>query len=101
MDIRIGPESLRLVPPAGAAKPPAGASAGGRSFGTVLEEAIAEVDALQKQAEQAALRLASGADIDLHQVSIAGARADLALQLTIAIRNKLVEAYQEIMRMQV
>ncbi|MGB4266344.1 MAG: flagellar hook-basal body complex protein FliE, partial [Limnochordia bacterium] len=50
--------------------------------------------------EQAGLLLAKG-EIDVHNAVIMAEKANLALQLTIAIRNKIIEAYQEIMRMQV
>ena len=47
------------------------------------------------------MQLAMGDDVDLHKVMILGTRASLALETTMAIRNKLIDAYQEIMRMQV
>lgn len=56
---------------------------------------------MQAAADQAVWRLAAGQADNLHEVMIAVERASIALELTIAIRNKLVEAYQEIMRMQV
>ena len=42
-----------------------------------------------------------GGDVDLHDVMIAGEKASVAMQLTLQVRNKLVEAYQDVMRMQV
>jgi len=71
------------------------------SFAVVLEQGLAQVSAMQAAADQAVWRLAAGQADNLHEVMIAVERASIALELTIAIRNKLVEAYQEIMRMQV
>lgn len=59
------------------------------------------VRSLQAEADTAVFQLAAGQADDLHGVMSALERASLALELTIAIRNKLVESYQEIMRMQV
>jgi len=67
----------------------------------MLQQGLAQVNALQAEADSAIWRLASGQADNLHEVMIAVERASIALELTIAIRNRLVEAYQEIMRMQV
>lgn len=56
---------------------------------------------LQIEADEEATKLALGTATDLHRVMIAGERAQLALQLTIAVRNRVVEAYQELSRMQI
>jgi len=70
------------------------------SFASLLSQKLNEVDGLQKQsAEQAAL-VATGDAQYIHQAIIAQEKAYLALQLTVEVRNKLVEAYQEISRMQ-
>lgn len=71
------------------------------SFAGVLKDALEHVNTLQIQADEEATKLALGTATDLHQVMIAGERAQLALQLTIAVRNKVVEAYQELSRMQI
>lgn len=70
-----------------------------RPFTQVLKDAIAQVNDLQIQAQQAAEAVARGDVTDLHRVSLAIERARLALELTVAVRNKLIEAYQEISRM--
>ncbi|MDR7435641.1 MAG: flagellar hook-basal body complex protein FliE [Armatimonadota bacterium] len=72
-----------------------------RDFVAMLEEAVSAVDTLQQRADEAAKALATGQAQDVHAVMVALEQANLALQLTIQVRNKLVEAYQEIMRMQV
>ncbi|MFZ7104589.1 MAG: flagellar hook-basal body complex protein FliE [Peptococcaceae bacterium] len=71
-------------------------------FQDFLKNALSEVNNLQLDADSKALGFSSGVpDIDVHDVTIGLEKAHLALQLTIEIRNKLVEAYQEVMRMQV
>lgn len=70
-------------------------------FSEVLKQAIGEVNGLQQQSDQMKTQLLTGQVDDIHQVMIAAEKADLAFQLTVQIRNKVIEAYQEIMRMQV
>ncbi len=69
-------------------------------FISYLNNALQEVDDLQKEAADSANKLVLGGEDYLHNTMIAYEKANLALQLTIEIRNKIVEAYQEIMRMQ-
>lgn len=70
------------------------------SFGEQLKTAMNKVNDLQIKAGDYKKLLATG-DIDnLHSVMIATEKADIALQLTLSIRNKVIDAYREIMRMQ-
>lgn len=71
------------------------------SFSEVLKNAVDEVNSLQQQSSDMKTQLLTGQVQDLHQVMIAAEKSSLAFQLTVQIRNKVVEAYQEIMRMQV
>jgi len=73
----------------------------GYGFGEMLYSALQEVDGFQKQADQAAIELASGRSTDIHGTMIAMEKADVAFQLIIQIRNRIVSAYEEVMRMQV
>ena len=59
------------------------------------------MQALQDNADTLAAGVASGDVQDIHQFTVAASKANLAVELTTAIRNKAVEAYQDIMRMQV
>uniref|UniRef100_A0A7V4DGI4 Flagellar hook-basal body complex protein FliE n=1 Tax=Candidatus Caldatribacterium californiense TaxID=1454726 RepID=A0A7V4DGI4_9BACT len=77
-----------------------GASQGG-GFAEKFWQALEEVNALQKEADQAVLEVALGKEENLHRAIIALERANLALGLAVQVRNKVIEAYQEIMRMQV
>ncbi len=70
-------------------------------FGDFLASAIEKVDSLQKKADASAIALATGDAENLHNVMIDMEKAEIALQFTIQVRNKVLEAYQEIMRMQV
>jgi len=70
-------------------------------FGSLLDRALGYVNGQQKAADQSVLDLAAGRVTDLHQVTLAVSKADLTLRLFLEIRNRLTEAYQEIMRMQV
>lgn len=70
-------------------------------FGELLARALGEVNALQAHAGQTVQRFAAGDRMDVHQVMIALEQASTAMQLTLQVRNKLVEAYQEVIRMQV
>lgn len=71
------------------------------SFKDAVKTAIKEVNHLQNQADDAAVKMATGEIEDVHEAMIAMQKAKLALDFTIQVRNKVVEAYQEIMRMQV
>ncbi|MDT8901287.1 flagellar hook-basal body complex protein FliE [Anaeroselena agilis] len=91
--------------PAGADRTAAGASPagaeGGKSFGQFLADSLGEVNKLQGDAQQASMNLAAGKIQDVSEVVIATEKASIALQLTMQVRNKVVEAYHEMMRMQV
>lgn len=71
------------------------------SFGQFFQDALREVNNLQMQSQEMKKQLLTGNVEDIHQVLIAGEKAGVALQLTVQVRNKVIEAYQEIMRMQV
>ena len=70
------------------------------NFLDYLSNALREVDKYQKEAETNAQMLALGEQEYLHNTVIAYEKANLALQFTVEIRNRLLEAYQEIMRIQ-
>lgn len=70
-------------------------------FGDLFKKALQEVNAAQKESEKKTTELVMGKGTDIHEVMIASQKSSLSLQLTVQMRNKAVEAYQEIMRMQV
>ncbi|MCT4776202.1 MULTISPECIES: flagellar hook-basal body complex protein FliE [Exiguobacterium] len=69
-------------------------------FGTYLNEAMRSLNDVQQATSAARADLAVG-KADLHQVMIQSEESSIAMQLAIEVRNKAVEAYQEMMRMQV
>ena len=68
------------------------------SFGQMLQGALGQVSGLQDHAAQMTTAFAQGKTGDIHSVMIASEQATMALQLTTQIRNKAVDAYQEVMR---
>jgi flagellar hook-basal body complex protein FliE len=91
-----------LVPSAGAsaAQGPAAPESGG-SFGQTVAKAVESLDAQQKGADREIARAVTGESPDLHRTVVALQTADLSFQFALQVRNKLVGAYEEIMRMQV
>ena len=79
----------------------AGAGAGGAApFSDLLSNAVGQVSALQDQARHAAEGLMTGTGVDVHQAMIATEKADMAFELALAVRNKAVQAYQQVVGMQ-
>lgn len=72
-----------------------------KSFGEFLSDSLKEVNTLKRQSEIANMKLAAGQVEDISEVVVASEKASIALQLTMQVRNKMVDAYQEVMRMQV
>ncbi len=71
------------------------------SFVDALKESISKVAELEKAADQEAEKLARMETGDVHNTMIAIEKADLTFQLMMQVRNKIINAYEEIMRMQV
>lgn len=68
-------------------------------FAQYMKTAIQQVEQDQKDADMAGVRLATGQVKDISEVMIASSKAGLSLGLAVQVRNKVLEAYQEIMRM--
>jgi flagellar hook-basal body complex protein FliE len=96
--------SLRILPadiaPPGAAG--AAAAGGGEqgSFLNTLEQSMNAVEGAQGEAENQVAQLLSGQGADLHSAMIAVEKADLSFQLMMQVRNKIVQAYQQVSNMQ-
>lgn len=84
-----GAESLQL----------SGSKANPKGFEDVMQEAIGKISQVQNDAESAARELSLGGDVT--QALIAMEKADMSFNLMVEVRNKLLSAYEEIMRMQV
>ena len=94
----IAPREIVMPPSTGGAAP---SMRGDVKFSDMLKQTLGEVNQLQHQAGQSIQRLATGEVHDVHQVMIAAEEASIAFELMMEIRNKLMEAYQEVMRTQV
>lgn len=73
----------------------------GKSFSDTLNEAIQNVNELQKSSDKAIQNLATGRTDNVAEVMITSEKADIALKLMVQVRNKIIDAYQDIMKMQV
>jgi len=89
--VTTGPSAVK-----GAAGP-----SGGPSFGDVLLESLQEANRLQNSADAAIQGLAAGKTTDVAGVMTAVEKADLAFRTLMQVRNKLVDAYDELMRLRI
>ena len=71
------------------------------SFGSLLGRMVEDVNTRQNMAAEAVHSLQSGGNVPLHQAVIAMEEASISFQLMVEVRNKLLESYQELMRMQI
>jgi flagellar hook-basal body complex protein FliE len=69
-------------------------------FSDLITDAVGQVDGLEQQAQTAVSGLMTGNGVDVHQAMIATEKADMAFEMTLAVRNKAVQAYQSVMGMQ-
>jgi flagellar hook-basal body complex protein FliE len=82
---------------------PAAASAQGAGappFSSLLQDAVHSEQSLENQAQSAVEGLMTGQGVDVHQAMIATQKANLAFEMALAVRNKAVSAYQQVMQMQ-
>jgi flagellar hook-basal body complex protein FliE len=103
MDLRIGEITAHELQPPGRlskdSRPDAADAA--KSFADYLYDAIGNVDLADKAAQDLGTAFALGEPVEVHEVMLAFSKAELGLRLFIELRNKVIEAYQEIMRMPV
>ena len=78
-----------------------GKNQGDRSFGDILKASIDEVNRLQGKANHAIEELTAGETKNIHETMIALEKAEISFKLMIEVRNKILDAYQEVMRMSV
>jgi flagellar hook-basal body complex protein FliE len=69
-------------------------------FADLFTDAVGQVDQLESQAHTATAGLMSGSGVDVHQAMIATQKASMAFELAVAVRNKAVQAYQQVIGMQ-
>ena len=70
-------------------------------FKSTLSNSLNELNATQRNAENAIETFATGGDIDVHSVMIASQKASLSMQMAMQLRNKAMQAYQEVYKMSV
>lgn len=95
-----GIPGLRILPAEVGFTRPTAASAGGEGFSSMLKSAVEQVDEFHSQAAKQMGELLGGGNVDVHSAMIAVEKADLSFQLMMQVRNKVVQAYQEVSRMQ-
>jgi flagellar hook-basal body complex protein FliE len=74
---------------------------GSSSFSDMLKDSVGKVNEMQSQADTAIGELVAGRTKNIHETMLAIERADTSLKLAMQVRNKILDAYREIMRMQV
>lgn len=72
-----------------------------KSFAVTLNEAIDSVNTLHLKSDDMMQKLSTGEEKNIPEVMIAVEKADIALKLMVQVRNKIIDAYQEVMKMQV
>jgi flagellar hook-basal body complex protein FliE len=75
-------------------------NSGATPFSDLLTDAVGQVGRLQDQARAAVDGLMTGSGADVHEAMIAEQKAEMAFELALSVRNKAVEAYQQVMGMQ-
>ncbi|MBI2687128.1 MAG: flagellar hook-basal body complex protein FliE [Acidobacteria bacterium] len=95
-----GMNAIAPVPSIDGIKKPSAAPEKGAAFGDIFQEAVGQVEQYRVHAEGAANRFMNGETEEIHQVILAGQRAEIAFETFLQVRNKVVQAYQEVMRMQ-
>ena len=78
-----------------------GSEAQTEDFGKMLTDVMKDVNSAQHNASEMQNAFMTGQNVELHELMISMERAGLAMELTLQVRNKLLDAYQELSRMQV
>ena len=86
--------AIPMIQPAEAAKGAAG------GFQSILSEAMGRVEQFQQNSKSSIDKFLSGEDEEVHKVALATQQTELAFDLFLQVRNKVISAYQEVMRMQ-
>jgi flagellar hook-basal body complex protein FliE len=97
MPLPITPIQAPAIP---AIQPAAAAPSTSGSFQSVLSDAIGRVEQFQQNSQNAIGKYLSGEDEEVHKVALATEDAETSFDLFLQVRNKVISAYQEVMRMQ-
>jgi flagellar hook-basal body complex protein FliE len=96
----VGSNLSPLSPGFSPALSPGGGNGPGAPFSDLLTDAVGQVDELESQARAAVTGLMTGNGVDVHQAMIATEKAEMTFEMALAVRNKAVQAYQQVMGMQ-
>lgn len=93
----VNPAAIQSIDPgavlgAGTASPPG-------VFQSMLTNAVSSAESYRQESDQATANFLSGGNEELHQVALAAQQSELAFEMFVQVRNKVISAYQEIMRM--
>lgn len=91
--VNVDPRTPRPLPSPGGNE--------GKSFGEILADSVGEVQRLEQEADLTIRKLVAGEIKDVTEAMVAIEKADVSFQTMMAVRNKIVAAYEEVMRMQV
>ena len=94
-------KGIEAVPEPFGLTPLKGVSKADQGFGDMLKKAVESVNEMQHEAGRLEDAVARGENVNIHQAVIAGEKAGLSFRLLMQVRNKMIEAYQDVMRMQV
>ena len=94
-------KGIESIPEPFGSSPVKQTSQGGQGFSDLLKNAVEAVNSMSHEAGRLEDAVAKGEDVNIHQAVIAGEKAGLSFQLLMKVRNKMIDAYQEVMRMQV
>ena len=101
MTVTIAPiGAISALPTPPVAAPAAASATGTADFGSMVSQGLEKLQGLQNTSDNLAVQAATGNLTDIHDYMIAANEASVATQLTVAVRNKAVDAFNEIMRMQ-
>jgi flagellar hook-basal body complex protein FliE len=79
---------------------PIGGAGSPNAFSSILKDTISSLQSTQNEADSAVQKFLTGENDDIHTTVLATQRADMAFELGLQVRNKVVSAYQEVMKMQ-
>jgi flagellar hook-basal body complex protein FliE len=95
----VSPVGFTPITPPVVSPATATSGASGQNFAATLGNGLDALQGLQNKADALAVQAATGQLTDVHQFTMAATQAQLATELTVAIRNKAVEAFNDIMKM--
>jgi flagellar hook-basal body complex protein FliE len=92
-------QAIKNIPLPDPIAPASGGAAGSDAFSSILQQSVRNVSQLQGDAETSINQFISGEQEDPHTTMLAVQRASLAFDMFVQVRNKVVQAYQEVMKM--